>query len=203
MGRGAFCDAICLSECVCFFLSLQQCRMMGAPVLRHCRCSMTGKGDRLASHPYGSPPGREHASDYSLDDNIGFLLRVCNQRSVALFSQKAPEGLSAPRFAALAKLMEAGPLPQNRLGRLISIDAATIKGVVDRLQKIGAVRTDPNPADRRQRIVSITEEGESLYRQGVAASRYTVRHLCEELDEEETAAFALFLSKAAHGDPRQ
>ena len=157
----------------------------------------------MASHPYGSPPGREHASDYSLDDNIGFLLRVCNQRSVALFSQKAPEGLSAPRFAALAKLMEAGPLPQNRLGRLISIDAATIKGVVDRLQKIGAVRTDPNPADRRQRIVSITEEGESLYRQGVAASRYTVRHLCEELDEEETAAFALFLSKAAHGDPRQ
>ncbi|MBW3090124.1 MarR family winged helix-turn-helix transcriptional regulator [Bifidobacterium miconisargentati] len=139
----------------------------------------------------------EVASDYVLGSNIGFLLRVCNQRSASLFAEKAPEGLSSPRFAALAKLVELGPLPQNRLGRLISIDAATIKGVVDRLQKVQAVSTAPNPDDKRQRIVSITEQGRELYRRGVQASLYTVRRLCEGLDEKEIEAFSSILQHVA------
>ncbi|MBT1170680.1 MarR family transcriptional regulator [Bifidobacterium sp. SO4] len=135
--------------------------------------------------------------DYVLESNIGFLLRVCNQRSTALFAEKAPEGLSSPRFAALAKLVESGPLPQNRLGRLISIDAATIKGVVDRLQKADAVSTAPNPDDKRQRIVSITERGRELYSRGVEASLYTVHRLCEGLEQEEVEAFAHILRHIA------
>lgn len=137
------------------------------------------------------------STDYALGDNIGFLLRVCNQRSAALFLEKSPDGLSAPRFAALAKLVEMGPLPQNRLGRLISIDAATIKGVVDRLAKVNAVSTSPNPDDKRQRIVSITDSGRELYLQGVEASLYTVRRLCDGLSNEEIRVFTRILTHMA------
>jgi hypothetical protein len=49
------------------------------------------------------------------------------------------EGLTQTQFAALAKLFEVGPCSQNHLGRLIYLDATTIKAVVDRLSARGFV----------------------------------------------------------------
>src|ERR1039458_7512759 len=73
-------------------------------------------------------PGR-----YVLDDQVGFLLRVALQRHTSIFTTRMIEGMTQTQFAALAKLHEVGPCSQNHLGRLIYLDAATIKGVVDRL----------------------------------------------------------------------
>jgi len=70
---------------------------------------------------------------YVLDDQGGFLMRVAMQRHTSIFTSRMIEGLTQTQFAALAKLYEVGPCSQNHLGRLIYLDAATIKGVVDRL----------------------------------------------------------------------
>ncbi|MFK8253374.1 MarR family winged helix-turn-helix transcriptional regulator [Ancylobacter terrae] len=101
-------------------------------------------------------PGQSH---YVLDDQIGFLLRVATQRHAAIFAARMVEGLTAPQFAALAKLREVGPCSQNRLGRLVHLDAATIKGVVDRLAARGFVVAADDPADRRRRAVALTARG--------------------------------------------
>ncbi len=60
-------------------------------------------------------------------------MRVAMQRHTSIFMSRMIEGLTQTQFAALAKLYEVGPCSQNHLGRLIYLDAATIKGVVDRL----------------------------------------------------------------------
>ncbi len=67
------------------------------------------------------------------DLQIGFLLRTALQRHTAIFSARMIEGLTPTQFGALAKLYEIGPCSQKHLGRLIYLDAATIKGMVDRL----------------------------------------------------------------------
>ena len=64
---------------------------------------------------------------YVLNDQVGFLFRVAMQRHTAIFTSRMIEGLTQTQFAALAKLFEAGPCSQNHLGRLIYLDAATIK----------------------------------------------------------------------------
>jgi len=69
------------------------------------------------------------------------------------------EGLTQTQFAALAKLYEVGPCSQNYLGRLIYLDAATIKGVVDRLHLRGLVTALSDPKDRRRRAVALTDRG--------------------------------------------
>ena len=69
-----------------------------------------------------------------LDDLVGFLLRVAMQRHTSIFMSRIVKGLTQTQFAALAKLREVGPCSQNQLGRLIYLDAATTKGVVDRLE---------------------------------------------------------------------
>jgi DNA-binding MarR family transcriptional regulator len=69
------------------------------------------------------------------------------------------EQLTQTQFAALSKLHEVGPCSQNQLGRLIYLDAATIKGVVDRLNVRGFVTALSDPKDRRRRAVTLTDEG--------------------------------------------
>lgn len=99
---------------------------------------------------------------YHLDDQVGFLLRRAHQRHTALFHQRMPERLTPTQFAAMARLRERGPLSQNLLGREIALDAATIKGVVDRLVTRGLLRVDPDPDDGRRSLVSLTPEGDEV-----------------------------------------
>ena len=99
---------------------------------------------------------------YVLDQQIGFLLRVAMQRHTSIFTSRMTEGLTQTQFAALSKLHEVGPCSQNHLGRLIYLDAATIKGVVDRLGVRGFVTALADPKDRRRRAVALTGRGREV-----------------------------------------
>ncbi len=99
---------------------------------------------------------------YVLDDQVGFLLRVAMQHHTSIFTARMIESLTQTQFAALAKLYEVGPCSQNHLGRLIYLDAATIKGVVDRLSGRGFVTALADPKDRRRRAVTLSERGRKV-----------------------------------------
>jgi MarR family transcriptional regulator, lower aerobic nicotinate degradation pathway regulator len=109
---------------------------------------------KVVETPRASAP-----AGYVLDDQVGFLMRVAMQRHTAIFTARMIEGLTQTQFAALAKLYEVGPCSQNHLGRLIYLDAATIKGVVDRLSARGFVTALNDPADRRRRAVALSVRG--------------------------------------------
>ena len=106
-----------------------------------------------------APAPQAPESGYVLDDQVGFLMRVAMQRHTAIFTARMLEALTQTQFAALAKLYEVGPCSQNHLGRLIYLDAATIKGVVDRLSARGFVTALNDPTDRRRRAVALTARG--------------------------------------------
>ena len=123
------------------------------------------------------------AKSYRLDDQIGYVLRRVTQRHLAIFAAAIPE-VTTTQFAVLARLAEIGPQSQNHLGRETAMDAATIKGVVDRLAKLGLVATNADPADRRRLTVSLTEAGERLFAERVptalSVSADTVSPLTQE-----------------------
>lgn len=104
----------------------------------------------------------DHPLRYILDEQVGFLLRQVNQRHTAIFAERMIEGLTPTQWAALARLDERGPLSQNHLGRLTAMDAATIKGVVDRLSVRGLTNAEPDPDDGRRLHIALTEEGRAL-----------------------------------------
>ena len=106
-------------------------------------------------------PAPERAA-YLLDEQAGFLMRVAMQRHTSIFTARMIENLTQTQFAALAKLFEVGGCSQNHLGRLIYLDAATIKGVVDRLGARGFVTALSDPNDRRRRAVALTERGREV-----------------------------------------
>lgn len=120
----------------------------------------------------GNAKGQDvaEAQAYCLEEQIGFILRRAYQRHTAIFAREIAGELTPTQFAALAKLDELGECSQNQLGRLIAVDAATVKGVVERLQSRGLVRTTPDPVDRRRIVVSLTAEGKEQARLSISTA---------------------------------
>ena len=146
-----------------------------------------------------TPVPVEPASDgrYLLDEQIGFLLRVAMQRHTSIFTSQMIEGLTQTQFASLAKLHEVGPCSQNHLGRLIFLDAATIKGVVDRLSVRGFVTASNDPNDKRRRAVVLTEEGRKVTEAAIRVAAKITADTLGSLTEEEQRTIARLLKKLA------
>jgi DNA-binding MarR family transcriptional regulator len=94
-----------------------------------------------------------------LEEQVGFILRQVSQRHALIFAERMSEDLTPTQFSALVKLHAASPVSQNLLGRQTAMDAATIKGVIDRLVARGYVEAQPDPQDSRLRLLKLTSLG--------------------------------------------
>jgi DNA-binding MarR family transcriptional regulator len=140
-------------------------------------------------------PPVEPAAGYVLDQQVGFLMRVAMQRHTSIFTSRMIEGLTQTQFAALAKLHEVGPCSQNHLGRLIYLDAATIKGVVDRLGIRGFVTALADPKDRRRRAVALTERGREVTQAAIGVAAEITAATLAPLTEAERRVVCELLKK--------
>jgi DNA-binding MarR family transcriptional regulator len=133
---------------------------------------------------------------YILDDQIGFILRQVSQRHAAIFAAGIGEqDLTATQWAVLAKLLERGPCSQNRLGRRTAMDAATIKGVVDRLGKRGLIETRPDPEDGRRLEVALSPAGQALAERMVPNALRITEETLTPLTEAERATLIALLRR--------
>ncbi|MCP4997961.1 MAG: winged helix-turn-helix transcriptional regulator [Hyphomicrobiales bacterium] len=131
---------------------------------------------------------------YVLDVQVGFLLRRAAQRHLAIFFEHLPD-MTSTQFAALAKLCEVGRISQNELGRRIAMDAATVKGVVDRLRARGFAETKKDPEDQRRLLVSPTGDGQMAFENYRGAAVKITRETLAPLNEDESEALLKLLSK--------
>jgi len=128
---------------------------------------------------------RSALGGYRLEDQVGFHLRRAGQRHAAIFAERITDELTPTQWAALVKLAEFESLSQNLLGRETAMDAATIKGVVDRLLKRGFVATAQDPDDARRMRVSITRAGLAAVERGAAAATAITGETLQPLDAAE------------------
>jgi MarR family transcriptional regulator, lower aerobic nicotinate degradation pathway regulator len=150
-----------------------------------------------------SPPAagtvpEDDASDakrYLLDEQVGFLLRQASQRHTAIFAARIIEDLTPTQWAALARLNERGPCSQNLLGRLTAMDAATIKGVVDRLVSRALAETRSDPQDNRRLTIALTDAGRTLVERTTPAAHAITAATLAPLSGSERRAIVRLLGK--------
>lgn len=135
---------------------------------------------------------------YSLDEQVGFLLRRANQRHLSIFAREMGD-LTPTQFAALAKLQEHGPMSQNDLGRRTAMDAATMKGVVDRLVRKGLVQTRADQDDLRRVIAALTPAGAARITAAIPAAHAITAATLDPLTERERGTLLALLAKLAEG----
>jgi DNA-binding MarR family transcriptional regulator len=140
-------------------------------------------------------PRAKNSAAYQLEEQVGFLLRVAMQRHSTIFASEITGNLTAPQFSALVKLLQEGPLSQNHLGRLIYLDVATIKGVVERLRTRGLVTSKQDTRDARRHTIALTPVGRRLVEATIPQATKITEKTFEPLSEKERAAFLQLLKK--------
>ncbi|WP_250036820.1 MarR family winged helix-turn-helix transcriptional regulator [Paractinoplanes maris] len=75
-----------------------------------------------------------------------------------LFAREMKLGARAD-FAVLAALDECGPLSQADIGRRLGLDRNDVNGILNRLEQGRHVTREPDPADRRRNVVTLTTGG--------------------------------------------
>jgi DNA-binding MarR family transcriptional regulator len=72
------------------------------------------------------------------------------------------EGLSIPQSFLLLNLAKLGPVPIRQLVVSSGNSPATVGGILDGLEAVGAVRREHGVEDRRHVLVSLTPEGQRI-----------------------------------------
>lgn len=134
---------------------------------------------------------------YILEEQVGFILRQATQRHVVIFGSMMPAGVTPTQFSVINMLDRLGQCSQNQLGRLVAMDAATVKGVIDRLSAKGLTQTAPDPNDARQLLVSLTADGMALAADCLAAALKISEETLAPLTPMERKRLLVLLKKIA------
>lgn len=137
----------------------------------------------------------EGGQPYILDEAIGFIIRQVAQRHATIFTAHLGDAVTAMQWAALSKLYEEKSCSQNLLGRLTSMDAPTIKGVIERLRKRGLITDEPDPDHKRRLVIKLTDEGRAVVEANADAAHAISRETLRPLSPREEERFVELLKK--------
>jgi DNA-binding MarR family transcriptional regulator len=97
------------------------------------------------------------------EDFVGCLagnLRAAARVATRLYDARlAGVGLRIGQVALLAQVRRHGPLSASRLADLLAIERSAVVRDLQVLERLGLVRSAPDPRDRRGRHLSLTPEG--------------------------------------------
>jgi len=131
-----------------------------------------------------------------LDANPGHLIRRAHQISVSLFLEECRDAAITPiQYAVLAVLARRPDLDQITLANQVALDRSTLGDVADRMEKKGLIRRIPNPQDRRQKLLTLTDEGAAALQTTEPAVGRVGQRILAPLSAEEQKLFLTLLGK--------
>lgn len=127
------------------------------------------------------------------------LLRRVQRLSLALFAEEC-HGLDISRsqFEALIAVYEFPGLDQISLAKAFGIDRSTTAQILEVLEQRGWIVRQVHPADRRKRMLQLTEEGRKVLAAAAGAARRAEARLLQPLDDAEVEVFMRGLNVLAN-----
>jgi len=107
----------------------------------------------------------------------------------------APLGVTHGRWPVLQTLYEEDGLTQTELARRLSIEQPTMANTLKRMERDGLVRRAPDPDDRRQARIHLTEEARYLEKPLAASAREVNARALAGLDAAEAVVFMALLRR--------
>ncbi|MEU4118237.1 MarR family transcriptional regulator [Kitasatospora sp. NPDC028055] len=115
--------------------------------------------------------------------------------------QRVEESLSPTEMGVLGTLARCGKATPGELARKEHVQPPSMTRIVAMLEEKGLVRREPHPEDRRQVVVSSTEQAETILAESRRRRNVWLAELAQGLDDEEWAVLreaAPVLYKLAH-----
>jgi len=94
-----------------------------------------------------------------------------------------PAGLTNGQFSMLMSMNRPGPVRMRDVAALLGMDRTTLTAALKTLEKRGLVTTEPDPDDRRGRLLLLTEAGRERLAEALPIWVETHREVEAPLDE--------------------
>jgi DNA-binding MarR family transcriptional regulator len=142
-------------------------------------------------------------NELSEDDRaaVNSLRGAVMRLSRRLRHQRVDETLSPTEMSVLGTLARCGSATPGELARKEHVQPPSMTRIVAMLEAKGLVRREPHPEDRRQVVVSRTEQAEAILAESRERRNAWLAQLTEGLTDEERAVLrqaAPVLEKLAH-----
>ncbi|HYA59940.1 MAG TPA: MarR family winged helix-turn-helix transcriptional regulator [Burkholderiaceae bacterium] len=133
-----------------------------------------------------------------------YRIRRAHQIATAVFAQACEElGLTHSQYAVLFALRQCGPVGQNELGRLVSLDRCTTSVVVGILSERGLTSRMEFPNDRRKVLLRLTTPGQRILARAERRSSSASTALLSVFSKNQARAFMDLLDKFNRAHDRQ
>ena len=151
------------------------------------------------------PSGSMRASDPKLANFLCFAIYSANLAYRRAYKPILDElGLTYPQYIAIVALWEQDHQTVTGLGEKLFLESNTLTPMLKKLEAMGYLRRQRDPADERQVQVSLTDAGRRLREKGLGMNLVAASGLSpEEFPRMQKAVVALRdnLIKAAQGSP--
>jgi DNA-binding MarR family transcriptional regulator len=99
----------------------------------------------------------------ALEQQVCFALSVAARSVVAVYRPLLePMGLTHPQYLVMLALWQQAPLSVRELSGLLQLDPGTLSPLLKRLEAVGYLRRERDPADERSLAVTLTPAGQAL-----------------------------------------
>src|SRR6476646_3898577 len=114
----------------------------------------------------------------ALDQQVCFALAVASRQLIALYRPiLEPMGLTHPQYLVMLALWGTSPLTVRELGRMLSLEPATLSPLLKRLEAVGLLTRGRHPRDDRALAVELTEEGRRLREKALGVPPQVIERL--------------------------
>jgi len=122
-------------------------------------------------------------------------------RVLAQHAEQSVRGaaLAFSEFTILEVLLNRGPLQVNDIGRRVNLTSGAITSAIDRLEERGLAQRSVDDADRRARVVSLTQAGRALIASTFDAHKARMDAVADTLTAKERRTLIDLLKKLGLG----
>ncbi|MBR9843046.1 MAG: MarR family transcriptional regulator [Rhodobacteraceae bacterium] len=133
---------------------------------------------------------------FEKEHSLGFLSNhLARLMAHGLQKRLAPLDLAPAQFMVLLELWEEDGLTQTDLVARLDVEQATMANTLTRMERDGLIIREKSVADRRARIVVLTEAARSRHAEAIIAAQEQNRIALHGLDENEQAELIRLIGK--------
>ena len=133
---------------------------------------------------------------YDFDQSVGYWVVTTTQAlRKALSVELGKQGITLRQWEVLGWIALRGELSQSELAECLGIEAPTLVGILDRMERDGWLDRRPCKQDRRKKRIRATEKSEAVWTKMVACAHDVRARATTGLTPDELSRFKAMCEK--------
>lgn len=133
---------------------------------------------------------------YDFEASIGYwIFATAHELGRAMNEELAAHGITFRQWEVLALISLTGEQSQSELAERMKIEAPTLVGVLDRMERDGWIQRVPDQKDRRRKLIHPTERVEPVWNKMVECALRTRRRAMQDFSQAEIDQMRGFLER--------